>query len=266
MTKNRKNSYLRRYLLSGWLSLFLATALMGQVDFKEEKAKVNAIKRNTQYVYGEGIADTEAEARELAEQNLRQALLQFISEKKDLLEAEAVLVNAAKKNSSQIKLKRGTMERVFLFVKKDNIFPSENPFVISQEPQEEEAPTDTEVVQDKGTGQVPKEPLFAFSSKEKTADRSVSDKADGTLKSILRCENITALRSCLNELKQQHKVMWGELKQDFKPSWYLIPYEGEQIKAVLDKGLQKRNNLLTGEREEMGNYSGLPKIWFIIYN
>ena len=77
------------------LCIFFCASAFGQIAFKEEKTKVNSIKRSTKYVYGEGIAETEAEAREIAEQNLRQAILQLVSEEKDLLEAEAVLVNAA---------------------------------------------------------------------------------------------------------------------------------------------------------------------------
>ena len=76
---------------------------------------------------------------------------------------------------------------------------------------------------------------------------------------------MTALRAYLAEQKEAYKVMFGDVRQDFKPSWYVVVYEGEEIKAVLDKGLQRRTNLLSGTKEEIGTYSGFPKMWFIIY-
>lgn len=244
------------------LWIFFCTSAFGQIAFKEEKTKVNSIKRSTKYVYGEGIAETEAEAREIAEQNLRQAILQLVSEEKDLLEAEAVLVNAAKQNTSQIKLKRGTMDRVFLYVEKKNIFPSENPFIMEQSMPEEEK-TEAEIVEQ----DVAEEELLDFKALEEPAEaQDVIQKVESlTLQGVLACQDMTALRAYLAEQKEAYKVMFGDVRQDFKPSWYVVVYEGEEIKAVLDKGLQRRTNLLSGTKEEIGTYSSFPKMWFIIY-
>lgn len=244
------------------LWIFFCTSAFGQIAFKEEKTKVNSIKRSTKYVYGEGIAETEAEAREIAEQNLRQAILQLVSEEKDLLEAEAVLVNAAKQNTSQIKLKRGTMDRVFLYVEKKNIFPSENPFIMEQSMPEEEK-TEAEIVEQ----DVAEEELPDFKALEEPAEaQDVIQKVESpTLQGVLACQDMTVLRAYLAEQKEGYKVMFGDVRQDFKPSWYVVVYEGEEIKAVLDKGLQRRTNLLSGTKEEIGTYFGFPKMWFIIY-
>ena len=256
-----KRDFMRRIGLC-LLGIFFCVSAFGQIAFKEEKTKVNSIKRSTKYVYGEGIAETEVEAREIAEQNLRQAILQLVSEEKDLLEAEAVLVNAAKQNTSQIKLKRGTMERVFLYVEKKNIFPSENPFIMEQSTPKEEEP-EAEVVKPN----VAEKSLPKLNGVEIPAETSttIPEAVSPTLQGILACQDMTSLRTYLTEQKERHKVMFGDVRQDFKPSWYVIVYEGETIKAILDKGLQRRTNLISGIKEEIGTYSGFPKIWFIIY-
>lgn len=285
-TNNKRRCLLvDRFLWTLFLTVFLLPAATAQVAFKEEKTKVNSIKRDRQYLYGEGIAETEEEARTTAEQNLRQAVLQFISEEKELLEAEAVIVNAARQNTSQIKLKRGTLERVFLYVHKKNIIPSDNSFVIEQSetPAVAEEATAVEkaaeaIVEAEAVTVPPAEIVERMEEPETNlAETKVeveaeteSDKeaapAATTLDRILACPDMAALQQCLATEKAAHRVMWGELKQDFKPNWLLVAYEGNMIRAIFDKGLQRRTNLLTGQAEDVADYAGCSKLWFIIYD
>ena len=53
---------------------------------------------------------------------------------------------------------------------------------------------------------------------------------------------------------------------DGKPNWLLVAYEGNTIRAIFDKGLQRRTNLLTGQAEDVADYAGCSKLWFIIYD
>jgi hypothetical protein len=59
--------------------------------------------------------------------------------------------------------------------------------------------------------------------------------------------------------------MWGKVGTEIKPEWYIIAVSGNDIKAVFDKGLNRRKNFLTGENEEVSNYSNCTKIWLTIY-
>ena len=95
-----------------------------QDAYKEEKTKVNSIKRNSNYVYGEGMSSSSEEALTIAETALKSAIYNFISENEELQESDKIVVEAIKQHSEQVKLKRGEMQRVFLYVHKQNIVPN----------------------------------------------------------------------------------------------------------------------------------------------
>lgn len=267
---------MKRYFLLICI-MVLPSLLWGQIEYKEEKTKVNSIKKNSGYVYGEGIAESEMQALEIAEQSLRSAVMGVISEKESLQDAETILVNAIKRNSSQIKLKRGTMDRVFLYVSKDNIFPSGDVMAIHRGeeitfPEEEDADfieeSEEEIDIDSDISDFNEE-LLAESGEtdiEKPVEKEPNAQSDSPIVTqLIRLSDMTSLQSFLKAKKEEHKVMWGNVASDINPSWYIIAYSGNEVKAVFDKGLNTRLNYLSGERESLSNYSQYKKIWFMTY-
>ena len=109
---------MRKVLLYILLLFCLPVCLSAQVAYMEEKAKVNKIKRSSLYLYGEGIAATVEEATAMAETSLKNAILSEMGENEKLQDSDQILINSIKKHSEKIQLKRGAMERVFLYVEK----------------------------------------------------------------------------------------------------------------------------------------------------
>lgn len=86
-----------------------------------------------------------------------------------------------------------------------------------------------------------------------------------TLRIIASKTSVADLQQCLKELKAERKIMFGNVSSELNPAWYIIAYSDSGVEAVLDKGISKRKNLLTGEIENLSSYSGSKKIWFLIY-
>jgi hypothetical protein len=238
--------------------------MQGQaVSNPEEKTKIKNIKNDVRYIYGEGIAESESEALFAAEQGLRSEVMRVISEKESLQDAESVIISAVKKKSSQIKLKRGTMDRVFLYVSKENISSSDQvmEIVLGGETQTDIEPdVETEEVV---TVELPAE--TEIKTPERKEPKETAEQAPSVISDILAASDASALQTYLKGQKDAHKIMWGKVGTEINPAWYIIAVSGNEIKAVFDKGLNKRKNFLTGENEEVSNYSNCTKIWLTIY-
>lgn len=253
--------------------LFSTSLSFAQVAYVEEKAKVNSIKKNADYVYGEGIADTEQEALELAEQSLRSEIMRLISESKTMQDEETILVNAIKKNSSRIKLKRGTMDRVFLYVEKENILLPQQVMTINRDIIDKEKEDISVVEEDliaEETLLIEEVADILMEEETKTEtnqpDTPISNEnLLPTLKALLLCNSKSEFMDYLRKQKEVHKVMWGNVASDINPAWYIGVFtEGKPV-AVFDKGLQTRLNLLNGQRESLAGYGKSEKVWFIVY-
>lgn len=241
------------------IAFVLCPLLVGaQIEYKEEKTKINTIKRDKNYVYGEGIADTEKEALELAEDALRSAINGVVAERESLQDTETIVVNAVKRNSSRLQLKRGAFERVFLYVAKDHIFAAEEVVTIPRGVVEkiEEKAEDVEEAENNTEENV-----------ENIVEESASESVHSPLLTqLLRLTDMVSLQNFLKTKKEEHAAMWGNVGSDIKANWYIVAYEGNEVKAVFDKGLNTRLNLLTGEKESLADYSRYKKIWFTLYN
>jgi hypothetical protein len=229
-----------------WLAL-LAFHAYGQVDYAEEKTKIASIKKDARYNYGEGIADTPEEALLVAETIIESEIRRVVSERESLQDAETIIVNNIKKNSSVVKLKRGTMDRVFLYVNKENISAGNQVMEIhrntdNSEPEPElepESETQSPPVQSQSMPQI----ISAF----------------------IAATDLASLQTYLKGQKDAHKIMWGRVTSEIKPAWYIIAISDGKIEAVFDKGIDARENFLTGEKENLDNYSHCTKIWLTIY-
>lgn len=234
-----------------WLALF-AFQMYGQVDYAEEKTKIASIKKNSRYIYGEGIADTPEEALLAAETIIESEIRRVISERESLQDAETIIVNNIKKNSSVVKLKRGTMDRVFLYVDKDNISAGNQVMEIhrntDREPEPELEPEPVEET-------VPE--THSPPVQSQSMPRIISD--------IVAATDLTSLQNYLKGQKAAHKIMWDRVTSDINPAWYIIAVSNGKIEAVFDKGLNVRKNFLTGEKENLNSYDHCTKIWLTIY-
>jgi hypothetical protein len=243
--------------------------LQAQIDYPEEKGQINKIKKNAAYVYGEGIAGTAEEALSIAERSLESEIRRVISQEKSLQDAESVIVGHIRKNATQIKLKRGTMERVFLYAKKENIWPGNQVLEISSNnAQKNETAEKDEYAPEGFVEELAEDSRMA---EEETVVASTTDpsktpeKIPQIISDILVTSDVKTLQSYLEEQKRAHRVMYGKLGTEISPEHYIIAIQGNEIKAIFDRGLSTRRNLLNGKNEPISNYSACSKIWLIVY-
>ena len=307
--------------------MFIPLFLYGQVEHVEEKNQVSSIKKDAAYIYGEGTGDSVEEAQTMAQDLLLAEIKRVIQEDLPATEANLSTLEILA-NACAIRLKRGTMDRVFLYIKKDNINKNSSPcqaepiptksvqpepevqpvveepavttvqpsmtmifepaMTMAEEPvkvekqplkvKEEPVKVKEEPAMVVGSGMtmefepalIAEEPLKVVEpapvpvpevQTKTTAVKAVAQ--DGTwLSRLLAAPDMGSLISLLKAAKEEHKVMWGEVKSRMEPTWYVVPYTGNKIEAFLDGS---RTDLLTGKQDSLNNYSNKNKIWFIIY-
>lgn len=291
---------MRKIIIIITLALF-PSLIWGQVEYMEEKNQVSAIKKDANYIYGEGVGDTEEDANAVAESFLLSEIKRTIQENIPVVEAGSISPEQVLKNACIIKFKRGTMDRIFLYLKKDNIQNS----VPCETKVEEVAPAEVLAVQepiveveDKGASidyldSMVQALSAVFEQKDinELDETSLSmlayiaanavdtEKPDTTpeivsepvvtlpenatwLDKFVSAPDVTTLLKYLKEAKDEHKVMWGEVKSRIEITWYVVPINGNRIEAILNPS---RVDLRTGTQKALVNYNSNKKLWFIIY-
>lgn len=124
-----KMNYLFAFILA-WLPLFSLFA--DQTD--EVKKQINKIKKSSQYIYAESTAPTEADARSYAESKLYEEINKWVATQRKLKKSPNLVVNNRKELWTMLSMPRGSnMYRSFLYVKKNDILPTENAVIISNQ-------------------------------------------------------------------------------------------------------------------------------------
>lgn len=262
---------MRKVLLYILLLSCLPVCLSAQVAYMEEKAKVNKIKRSSLYLYGEGIAATVEEATAMAETSLKNAILSEMGENEKLQDSDQILINSIKKHSEKIQLKRGAMERVFLYVEKKNLLSSDKVVVLdvssSTVPSQEKPATEESKVDDSAPSGTSSSEVFTPVSEQVPPIQGEKVKVDSPLlQELLEQKTVDGLELFMRTQKENHKLMWGNVKSSLNPSWYIVVFSDTTIKAVFDKEKNGvRVNLLNGKEEQMSLYNTDNKVWFILY-
>lgn len=264
---------MRQLLIS--ILLLWPVYLFAQVEYAEEKTQVNAIKKDANYLYGEGIGNSIEDALLSAKDFLTSDIKRYLQEEVPSVDASSVSISQLVENASKIQFKRGTMDRIFLYIKKTDILnpPSPNASVAEEEittnqkeiiaePEVEvEAAKAPEVIQAPVIAKVEETPAI-----KQMAKPAIETQESPILNRLLSSPNMETLINELKAAKEEHKVMWGEVKSNnINPSWYIVSFSGNEIKAFMDKGTNKRINLLTREEVSLTDYNNDRKVWFIIF-
>ncbi len=231
-------------LLLGTISLFAQKSVAEQI---------NDIKRSRSYLYGEATMKTQEEAKETALELLELEVERYVSEKKKLKNAENVVIREIKNNVESLDMKRGTMFRVFLYVKKSDVIPindAENTVTIDREADKQE---ESQAVSGNDTRPVTSPVL---SPKEEALQRIVS------------LVQFSEARDCFVDLKSKGIIKeYGKYStmKDGNQSYLLVYNREGIIEAVLSPGGDIRKNIKTGKDDSLSNYSGRGALWFTMY-
>ena len=216
-------------LLLGTISLFAQKSVAEQI---------NDIKRSRSYLYGEATMKTQEEAKETALELLELEVERYVSEKKKLKNAENVVIREIKNNVESLDMKRGTMFRVFLYVKKSDVIPindAENTVTIDREADKQE---ESQAVSGNDTRPVTSPVL---SPKEEALQRIVS------------LVQFSEARDCFVDLKSKGIIKeYGKYStmKDGNQSYLLVYNREGIIEAVLSPGGDIRKNIKTGKTQK----------------
>jgi len=211
-----------------------AKAAQAKKQNNEIKKQINSIKKSSQYLYGEVTAPTLEEAKNLAQESLYEKINEWVATKKKLQDGRNIVVNNKKEIYGEVSLPRGNMFRSFIYVKKSDIIATDN----------------TEVIQNNVT-QMPK---TAQAKKELPA----------AVATLCACTKYDDLAKKIKELKATGKITnyarYASL--DNPEEYYLAIYDKSgKVLAILSPG-STRNNVRTGEVDNVTNYSGCGAIGF----
>lgn len=210
-------------MLFTYIFISLAMLTWGQTD-TGIKVKINSIKKSTEYVYAEVTQYDEKEAYDMARDILYQRINEYLAKERKKRGTSTRFDSNKKYDIVDLAVSRGDMFRVFLYVKKEDLFSSENeyaPKLLGREP----------VAND--------------------VEREVIDE-------LLVLNNFAVMKRRLAELKNEGKILsykkYSEL--DNPEQYYLIVFDKQgKILAVLTKG-GKRKNLRTRSYDAISNYKG----------
>lgn len=222
--------------------LFCSVATVYGMDEKSEK--INAIKKNADYVYGEATMQTQEEAISHAYDILQKEIIGWAQ--RENLKLSVTSASEINSLADTIITRRANMYRVFAYVKKSNLVSSTE----SKQPVVKQQPQDSMVTDD---------------VKQVIRQRFGGQKENDALYRIKKAKNFFELKEIMQPLKEEGKIIdYGKYSTaEHVEQCYLIIYDpAGNIRALLGKGNDIRPNLKTGQNDSERNYRGCGAIWF----
>ena len=227
-------------IIMSCLLLFGICAHAQDNDVKVKK-QINSIKKNSQYLYGEATAESEVEAKDLAEDILYQEINQWAAQKKRLKNSPHIVVSNKKELQTALSLPRGNMHRYFVYVKKSDLMPGENVEVIDNS-------------------------IPEVSTVEHITQPSTEQEYPEAVKIIASYTDYYNMADKIKDLKTEGKIRhYARYASLEKPEiYYLAIYNTEgRVVALLTPGTN-RTNVKTGQPDKVTNYSGCGAIGFSV--
>lgn len=115
------------------LLLFFFGGTLHAQTVDEQKKQIASVKKSNLYIYGEATAETEQDARDLAEEILNYEINKWAASQKKLKGTANFVLNNRQELYTTMSLPRGNMFRSFMYVKKSDIQKGDNATIISKE-------------------------------------------------------------------------------------------------------------------------------------
>lgn len=256
------------------MACLLATSLaVNGVDAQtvSPSRQINTIKRDSQYIFAEATGKTSAEATEMANMLLEKYINEYIAANASLDIANNVVVKNVVSASQKIEVPRGSMTRVFVFVKKSNIEPAESVKTIAREERQQTGTLVSEVEE------IEQNPTVVTNTAINVDERNVEVADDPSLpawqlrvvKEIAAQPTLHDVRNKLNTFKVQNKVKrFGSLQQPCQTpdvAFYVVADANGNITAVLGQQSDSgRLNYLTGQQDQLNAHSTETLMWFTL--
>ena len=221
--------------------------------------KINSIKKNNHYLYGEATVPTLQEATSLAFERLQNEVYAW-------LQNDSLSIKDINRLADTIITRRVDQFRVFAYIEKSKLKPTKDtiqtdtisaievPFV--ETPIEKK---DSTLFTD-SVRQIINKRFFGKDSKKK-------QRQNDALLRLKKAKNFFELKDIMLPLKEKGDIIdYGKYATAKHPELcYLIVYDpAGNICALLGKGKEIRKNLKTGHDDSIKNYRGCGAIWFTL--
>lgn len=230
-----------------YLLACLPLAMLEADNNDDIKKKLNSIKKNSLYIYGEATAATEEEAHALAEEILYDEINSWAAKKRKFQKSADFAVNNVKSLCNTLSLPRGNMIRSFIYVKKSDIIPVNNLEIISN--------TKAEGMEE---SKVERISSSSSSTAAAAAVAATPMRVPSCIQELIRYTDYFEMVDKLKEMKAAGKVKsharYANL--DNPEVCYLVVYSrAGKVVAILTPGSERRN-VATGKVDAVSNYSG----------
>lgn len=258
--------------------LLLCTVLMVNALDKSQ-TKINSIKKSKEYLYSDITMSTQEDATSQAFEVLHQEIRAWVTAKADKTIDQYPSPVEINKLIDTIMVRRADKYRVFAYVKKFSLvslfskwdivmldqYDSDNPNVTGRLPNHDEAKPDGNP-QAEQTKEAPNDTLANEGIRTLLKNNFLGRK-DGVIDQIKKAKNFFELKEIMEPLKEKGEIVdFGKYATAKKPEdCYLVVYDpAGNIKALLGKGDEVRQNLKTGKDDSIKNYRGCGAIWFLL--
>ena len=284
---------MKRQLISLVLLMLTTVTMMAQSVSKQ----INDIKRSKDYISAEATLDTQEQAYALAEELLSKQIEEYVSEEKNLRNAANVIVKDVAGKAERLQMSRGSMTRVFLYVKKSDVIAADNTrvlvqpknaasaktekntTVVNKETPKKETPvkkveqtaktTSDATVEPAKVEPIQKQSHFRPAGEGDPSRRLAKAWQQNVVDDLLACGNITEARAKMNRFRAELKVKrFGSPDNCRTPEkcFWIVFNDKEQIVTILGPGSDNRTNFRTLTADQLSNYSGLGAMWFTMAN
>ena len=268
-------------LILSMLAILCPATAAAQKDYTEEKALITKVKRApATYMFAEATCRTEEEAQSVAEEMFLENINEYVASQKKLRGSSNIVINNQKGLQQTVTMPRGSnMYRVFMYVKKSDIIPSDNTVVLSRESSPKKTDetntaaatssvTDINAGKESGdettkkpdTGEA-KKPETEAAKKVDTMETPAESEAAGrpmpdAIKQLSSLTRIQDVAAWLKKMKEQGVVSdynkYNAIAD--KTAYWLVIYDSTgAVAAVLSDGAQ-RHNAATGKPDHERNY------------
>lgn len=221
--------------------------------------KINSIKKNSAYLYGEATVSTLEQATTLAYEELQREVYAW-------LQNDSLSVKDINRLSDTVMVRIVNVYRVFAYVEKSKL-KSLPPVTDKTDTVPAKTPIVEKILEKKDST------LFTDSVRQVINKRffgkegKMKQRENDALLRLKKAKNFFELKEIMQPLKDKGDIIdYGKYATAEHPELcYLIVYDpAGNICALLGKGKDVRKNLKTGNDDSIKNYRGCGAIWFTL--
>lgn len=248
--------------------IIILMALSANLSAQNEQKEINDIKRNLNFLYATGTstkdaAEASSNARELLSLEIEQWL------KENANGDFSGYIAKSKQNMAEIRTQRGTLKRVFVYVKKTDILPyykEENVMMVNtQAPNTTTLAVDTlTIVRTSADSEAKALQRKDIEQITKQDTRRPAFEPTESEKELLNVKNLTEINAYIKQGEKNGKVSaYGKYDADTRlfGKSYLFIFDREKMLAVLRKNGGDFVNLSNGQSDAISNYGRSGIVW-----